>query len=829
MTIELSGQNLPVAEIIPALKLALSRHNTVVLTAPPGAGKSTLVPLAIMGAPWLQDKKILMLEPRRLAARTVASRMADMLGEEISRTVGYRVRFESRTSSETKVEVLTEGILTRMLQQDNTLEGVGLVIFDEFHERSIHADLALALCREAQQVLRPDLRILIMSATLDTAVLADILDAPVISSEGKSYPVEVRYGKDADERLLPELTARQVLECIQAEKGDILAFLPGEAEISKCAALLENDLTAVAVHPLYGQLSPALQKKALLPDKDGRRKVVLATSIAETSLTIEGVRVVIDSGFSRRQQFDPGTGLSRLVTVRLTEDAADQRAGRAGRLEPGICFRMWSLATQLRLAPRRMPEILEADLAPLVLELAAWGNERPEELSWINEPPGPSFEQSRQLLEELEALQNGRITPHGREMVKLGCHPRLAHMLLKAPGAEMQALACDIAALLEERDPLGREAGADINLRIEKLRRLRSADRSTDGKWAGLLKVASSFCRLLDIQESSAPFDPAETGLLLAYAYPERIASARPGNNAQFQLSNGRIAMLPYHDSLSHEPWLAVAHLDMRDGIGKIFLAAPINPKDLMHRVKEQEVINWDSRRGGLVASRDLRLGQLVLRSVQLSTPDSEKTRQILLNALRREGENLLDWNDEICSLQQRVMSLRKWNPDEDWPDVSTQTLLQNPAEWFTTPVEKLKKNEDLKRIALAPMIEAWLGWERFQELNRKAPSRLPVPTGNMIALQYGYAGEPPVLAVRLQEVFGLARTPRINEGKTPVLMHLLSPGFKPVQVTSDLESFWNNTYFEVRKELKRRYPKHAWPDDPWTAIPIAKGQRPHK
>jgi ATP-dependent helicase HrpB len=829
VTQNIFSSDLPVAEIVPQLRSGLRNHNTLILTAPPGAGKSTLIPLTLLNEPWLEGKKILMLEPRRLAAKAVASRMAELLEEEPGQTIGYRVRFDSRVSAQTRIEVLTEGILTRMLQSDNTLDGVGLVIFDEFHERSIHADLSMALCREAQQVLRQDLRILVMSATLDTDLFAQALDAPVISSSGKEFPVQIQYGRDADDRLLPELAARQVMECLREEKGDILVFLPGEAEIRKCASLLEHEYQNTIIFPLYGQLPPAQQKLALLPDKKGRRKVVLATSIAETSLTIVGVRVVIDSGYTRKLQYDPGTGLSRLITVRITEDAATQRAGRAGRTEPGVCYRMWTNATQQRLDLRRTPEILDADLCPLVLELAAWGIRQAQDLTWINEPPKATFEQSRQLLEELEALQNGQITVHGRDMLKLGCHPRLAHMLLKADSEDSKILACDVAAILEERDPLGREAGSDINLRIEKIRKIRSNKQGGDGRFTRIIQIAESYRKSLGLPENNGIFDSTDTGLLLVYAYPERIASARPGNNAQFQLSNGRLAMLGHQDSLAHEPWLAVAHLDMRDGMGKIFLASPINPTDLSHLVHEKEILTWDTRKGGLLASKDLRLGNLVLRSKPLHEPDPGTVRMVLFAALEREGAQLLNWDEETVRMQNRIGSLRLWNPAENWPDASTAALLKNLNDWFTQPIEQFKRPEDLKRIKLASMIEQWLGWERLQELNKKAPTKIPVPSGSMISLAYGFSGEPPVLSVRLQEVFGMADTPRVNEGKNPVLMHLLSPGYKPVQVTSDLNSFWNATYYEVRKELKRRYPKHAWPDDPWTAIPIAKGQRPHK
>jgi len=817
--------DLPVSEIIPELRQSLSEKNTLVLTAPPGAGKSTVLPLALLHEPWLNGKKILMLEPRRIAARAVASRMAEILNQEVGQTIGYRIRFENRISAQTRIEVLTEGILTRMLQSDNSLDEVGLVIFDEFHERSIHADLALALCREAQQILRPDLRILVMSATLDTDELPDLLEAQVVRSEGRAYPVEIVHSHDADSRMLPEFVARQAIWCLREHKGDLLAFLPGEAEIRKCQSLLEDAGANAIIHPLFGQLPPNQQKAAILPDRAGRRKIVLASSIAETSLTIEGVNTVIDSGYTRKQVFDPASGLSRLLTVQVTVDAADQRAGRAGRTGPGICYRLWSKATHERLTPRRVPEILEADLCPLVLELAAWGITRPEDLSWVSPPPTVGFQLGRQLLAELQALENEQITPQGREMLRLACHPRIAHMLVKAETSGQKALACDLAALLEERDPLGRDSGVDMNLRIEKLRKLRKERTGMQGRWLTIAKSSESFARMLGISPDNSSVAPEETGLLLAFAYPERIASAKPGNNARFQLSNGRMAMMSHEDSLSSSPWLAIAHLDMRDGMGKIFLAAPLNPADLADQVSTAQRIEWDTRKGGLQAFNEWRLNGLVLQAKAMSDPDPVRVQEVLIQALRKEGLHLLNWDEEVKNFQNRIQCLKRWNVQESWPDVDTPSLLAHPELWFQADYLSIKKPEDFFRVPLLGLLEQWLGWDALQDLNRKAPTRISVPSGSGLPVLYSSTGDAPVVAVRIQELFGLAETPRINEGKTPVLLHLLSPGYKPVQVTADLKSFWNNAYFEVKKELKRRYPRHSWPDDPWTAPPVAKGR----
>jgi ATP-dependent helicase HrpB len=820
--------DLPVTAILQEVRGHLRSSNTLLVNAPPGAGKSTLLPLALLDEEWLGARKIILLEPRRLAARAIATRMAELLGEQTGETVGYRIRFESRVSAKTRIEVVTEGILTRMLQTDNALEQASLVIFDEFHERSLHADLALALCRECQQVLRPELRILVMSATLDMPHLTSLLNCPTVKSEGRQYPVEVIYNKhDADPFLLPEFAARMVVQAFNEKPGDILLFLPGEAEIKKCAELVGQAVPGLSVHPLYGQLPPQEQQNAIIPHRQGRRKIVLATSIAETSLTIEGVRVVIDCGFSRVSRFDPGSGLTRLETVRVSKDSAEQRAGRAGRLSAGYCYRMWTAATHSRLAEQRIPEILEADLAPLVLETTLWGVKELSQLSWLTPPPTGSTAQAYDILEQLGAIEDRAITSHGKAMHNLACHPRIAHMLLMASDLHAKQLATDIAAVLEERDPLQREAGADLNLRIEALRNSRRHGKAS-GRFTRIEKLADSYRKMLKAEADNSVTDPHMTGLLLAFAYPERIAAARPGNNAQFQLSNGRYAMIGHQDDLAHEPWLAVAHMDLRSGLGKIFLAAPLNPKDLLPMVKEKEVVTWDTRRGGLIANKELRLGNLVLQAKPLDNPGPQLVATAILNAIKEEGESLLDFNEEVTQLQNRIMSLKIWNAPEAWPEVTTDELLRTAAGWLSPYLDGVKRPEDLKKIDLSEALKHSLSWESQQQLEQLAPSKIEVPSGSKIKLQYFNNGASPVLAVRLQEVFGVADTPTVNNGKIKVVMHLLSPGYKPVQVTSDLRSFWNNLYFEIKKELQRRYPKHSWPDDPWSAKAVAKG-RSHK
>ncbi|MEP0366170.1 MAG: ATP-dependent helicase HrpB [Cyclobacteriaceae bacterium] len=809
--------DLPITEVIDEVKTNLNKDNTLIVNAPPGAGKSTLLPLALLDEPWLKGQKILMLEPRRLAARSIATRMSELIGSQVGKTVGYRVRFDNKVSDETKIEVLTEGILTRMIHSDNELEGIGLVIFDEFHERSIHADVALALCREAQQVLRPDLKIMVMSATLDMPQLTSLLKCPAVVSQGRQHPVEINYTGDQDMMLLPEMAAGTIIQATKKHDGDVLAFFPGEGEIRKCEEILRKEARGFAIHPLFGQLPQNKQYAAIMPSRDGKRKIVLATSIAETSLTIEGIKIVVDTGFGRTSKFDPKSGLSRLETVQISQDSADQRAGRAGRLSSGFCYRMWTKATHLRLDEHRTPEILEADLSSLVLDMAQWGIVDINQLTWLTPPPKGATAQATQLLHELGALENGRITDHGKRMHKLPCHPRIAHMLIEAEDFELLELATDVAALLEERDPLGREAGIDINVRIETMRRFREENR-LGRKFSRIEKVADSYRRMFDIAPDNGTVDPYETGLVLSYAYPERIAFARPGNNAQFQLSNGKYAMVGHRDDLAHEPWLAISHIDARDGMGKVFMASPLNPRDLAPMVKETEVITWDTKRGGLIASKDLRIGSIVLQSKPLPDPDDTHLVRAISEAIQKEGENLLDFNDDVKLWQNRVLSLRKWNPQDGWPDVSTKTLLLTNSEWLSPYLDGVKKPEDLKKINLVEVLQHSLDWELQEKLDNLAPLKIDVTSGSSIKLLYRDNAEPPFLSVRLQEVFGLAETPTINDGKNPVLMQLLSPGFKPVQITSDLKSFWDDAYFEVKKDLKRRYPKHEWPDDPWNA-----------
>lgn len=814
MKFDYKNINLPVKEVIPEIKKELNKTSTLILKAPTGAGKSTLVPLTLLNEPWLKGKKILMLEPRRLAAKTVATRMAHLINEPIGDKVGYRIRFENKTSKNTRLEVLTEGILTRMIQEDNSLEDVGLVIFDEFHERSIHADIAMALCREAQSILRPDIRILIMSATLDMPKLSDMLQAPIVESKGRLFPVEVEFTGDADMKMLPELMSRVIKSAVNKNDGDVLAFLPGQGEIKRCQEILQNSLKNFVILPLYGQLPPNKQFAAITPNKDGKRKVVLATNIAETSLTIEGIKIVVDSGFERVSKFNPNSGLSRLETILISKQSADQRKGRAGRLSEGTCYRMWTKATHSRLAETGTPEIEQADLSSLMLDMAKWGVIDPSELNWLSPPPRKNVIKANQLLHEIEALENNRITDHGKRLNKLPTHPRIAHMLVKAEEEGQLALATDIAPLFEEKDPLPQEPGIDINIRIEALRRYRR-DKVGQKSLGRIEKLASQYRKLFDIKTDNGPVNDFETGLLIATAYPERIACARPGNNAQFQMANGKLASAGHRDDLANEPWLAVANVSERDHSGKIFSASPINPTDLAPLIKHKEIITWNTKNGGLVAESQMRIGNIILKSTPLPDPNPKALIKAISDAIKKQGSSLLDWNEEVSQWQNRIISLKKWNPIQKWPDVQMSTLLLTNSEWLTPYLIGIKKPADLKKLNLFEILEYSLPIELQATLKKFAPQKVKLPNGTYAKLEYQENASPPVLSVPLQRCFGMLKTPSVNNGKVNVLMHLLSPGYKIVQVTSDLESFWSGTYFEIRKELKIRYHKHAWPENP--------------
>ena len=833
---------LPIEPVLPAIRAALQNATALVLQAPPGAGKTTCVPLALLDEPWLTGQTILMLEPRRLAARAAATRMAGLLGEPVGQTVGYRIRFDRQISRQTRIEVVTEGILTRRLQRDPGLTGVGLVMFDEFHERSLHADLALALCLDSQRGLRDDLRLLVMSATLDGAAAAKLLgDAPVVTSAGRAWPVACHYLPGDAHRLDLTGVVRAILTALARHEGDVLAFLPGGGEIRQVQRRLEAEPVSagLALVPLYGDLPGAAQQQAIQPDSAGRRKVVLATSIAETSLTIEGVTVVVDAGWTRVPRFDPRSGLTRLETVRVSADAAEQRAGRAGRLGPGTCYRLWSEATHSRLRPRRVPEILEADLAPLVLELANWGVNDPATLAWLDPPPPGALAQARAVLADLEALDDqGRITPTGRTLAELPTHPRLAHLLRRGAALGQGALAADLAAVLEERDLLrgAHPFGSDLTVRLEALQAFRREGRAGAQRWAAdgsacspIEQTARRWRELLKIVAAPEPApDPALVGLLLALAYPDRIARRREGGADRYQLANGRGARLAVDDPLSGSDWLTVAQLDAGISEGRIWLAAPVAPADLEShlaaRICTVAEVTWDERQAAVSARRERRLGALMLAGETLMGADPALLRQAMRAGVRQMGLESLPWTDELRDWQARISALRCWFPEEGWPEVADDWLTEHLDQWLEPWLNGVTRREHLARLDLAAALTSLLDQRLRTRLNELAPTHLTVPSGSRIRLQYP-PGKPPVLAVKLQELFGLADTPRIGGGRVAVTLHLLSPAQRPIQVTQDLRGFWERTYAEVKKELKGRYPKHPWPDDPWNATPTRRTQ----
>ncbi len=815
-------EELPIHECIPELRKVLAASPIVILEAPPGAGKSTILPLELLNEDWLDGKKIVMLEPRRLAARSVSARMAQSLNEELGETVGYSIRFERKISDRTRLEVVTEGLLARRMQQDETLSDVGLLIFDEFHERNLHADFALTLALEIQKIIRPDLKILIMSATLDTAGISALLgNAPVISSSGRQYPVAMNYSAEDESKRLHENVCNLVLRAFRETSGDILVFLPGAGEILRTKEEIEKRSTGCMIHPLYGELSFAEQEEALQPNRHGLRKIVLATSIAETSLTIQGIAVVVDCGYSRVPRFDPETGLDKLITVRVSKDTADQRAGRAGRLGPGTCYRMWTETVQLHLQSSRRAEILDADLAPLLLNLFKWGHSDVSALTWITTPPHPAVEQAKSLLNDLGAIENDKITTHGKELLSLPAHPRIAHMLIAGRESSLTSLTCDVAALLDERDPMGNNHGSDLSLRCEELAKWRKKERVLGDRfrYERIEKLAKFWRNLLKVKEDKA-FNPYDVGTLLAAAYPERIAFRQSGTH--YRLANGRKAQLPEHDPLSHEKWIVAAHLHMNQQGAKIFMAAPLDEESVKHLAKENIRVIWDSANGELIARKEKSIGEIVTGFSVITEIPQEQLNELLCSALKQDGESLLDWNDEVIQLQRRMNLIRASDTNGEWPDFSREFLLEHPEKWIAPYfTARMRKKDDFKKLNLLEILTSTLSWEQQQEFDKLVPSKIEVPSGSMIAIQYHDHNAPPVLSVRLQELFGMSDTPVICAGKVKLMIHLLSPGYKPVQVTQDLRSFWNTTYAEVRKELRSRYPKHSWPEDPWTAVAV--------
>lgn len=810
---------LPVDEILPRLKEVLQSRNAAVLVAPPGAGKTTRVPLALLDAPWLEGRKVIMQEPRRLATRAAARRMAATLGEAVGETVGYRVRLDTKVGPRTRIEVVTDGLFLRMLQDDPSLDGVGCVIFDELHERGLEPDLSFALVREAQLALREDLRVIAMSATLDPGPVSERLgDAAVIESAGRMFTVDTRYLDREPSGRIEDIVATTVRRALAEETGSALVFLPGIGEIRRVEERLGGLGAGIDVAPLYGDLSPAGQDRAIAPTPAGRRKVVLATSIAETSLTIEGVRLVIDSGLMRLPRFSPRSGMTRLETMRVSQAAADQRRGRAGRLEPGLCYRLWTEEAQRGLSPFTPPEILDADLSPLALEIALWGAGE-SDLPWLTPPPAAALAAARTLLVDLGALdESGAITPHGRAMTRLGQHPRLAHLVLKGRDLRQGRVAALLAAILSERDFLRLPPGQrDVDLRHR-------VDIALSGKRDGALRLILESARRLTQNQASESPDISMTGALLALAYPDRIGRRRPGAASRYLLSGGRGAILPEGDPMASEEFLVVADLEGGAQDTRIFLAAPITAVEIEElyadRILVEETVQWSDREGSVLARRRRRLGALVLEDKPLTRLDPEKLRTAMLEGVRRLGLSALPWTDDLAKWRERVAFLQRL--DESWPDLSDRALLDALESWLGPFLSGTSRKDHLSRIDLGSALKALVPWDKQRSLDRLAPTHIEVPSGSRVPIDYANPAEP-TLSVRLQEMFGLVETPRIADGKVPLTLHLLSPARRPVQVTRDLASFWANGYRTVKSELKGRYPKHYWPDDPLVAEPTAR------
>ena len=834
---------LPIEDVVPSIRQVLAAEPNAVLTAPPGSGKTTRVPLALLGAAWLSNKKLLILEPRRLAARGAAHHMAALLHEQVGETVGYRMRFESKIGRTTQIEVVTEGVLTRLLQHDPSLNEYGMVVFDEFHERSLQADVGLTLCLETQRIFRQDLRILVMSATLDCGPVRELLGrAPLVTCEGRMFPVETRYRDQPVTERLDLAVAQVIRQSLAKDDGSLLVFLPGMADIRRLERMLTEARlgSSVLIAPLHGDLPQTMQDLAIRPAGPGIRKVVLATSIAETSLTIDGVQVVIDAGRLRIPRFDPRSGLTRLETVRVTQDSAEQRRGRAGRLAPGVCYRLWTEKEHSTLPAHRQPEILEADLTPLMLDLAQWGTQDPTELSWLTPPPPGSVAQAKTLLVQLGAFSSdGRLTNHGRHMAELALHPRLAHMLLRAHPLRLTDQACAMAALLSERDILDgpqESQTADLRVRLDVLQGPSnslgfSVRRGTVERVSRTADVWRRQLRRVMHEQVDATTDHSQAaGLLLALAYPDRIAQRLPGEEARYRLVNGQGAQFMKPDSLRKEPFLVIADMDGGGQWARINLAAPLTGQEIEFLYGDQmtteEAVKWDTRLGAVRALRHRRLGAVVLAEEALSNPDQQLVTTALLQGIDQAGLRILNVTPELTRWRTRIAWLKQLEgTDSEWPDLSEETLLQTLETWLGPFVSGMTTLNAVTRMDLSAPLHAMLTYEQHKRLDQLAPTHVTVPSGSRLRLDYS-ASDPPVLAVRLQEMFGCQETPRVADGTVAVMLHLLSPAKRPVQVTQDLGGFWKRAYQDVRKELRGRYPKHHWPENPLNAAPTAKAKR---
>ncbi|AFL74360.1 ATP-dependent helicase HrpB [Thiocystis violascens] len=826
---------LPIETAMDALRAAL-RQGHALLQAPTGSGKSTQVPLALLDADWLDGQRILMLEPRRPAARMTAARMAALLGESLGERVGYQVRFERRIGQGTRIEVITEGILTRRIQSDPGLDGVGLIVFDEFHERNLQSDLGLALALDVVANLRPELRLLVMSATLDAEPVARLLGgAPIVRGAGRSFPVAVQYAERTPGSDPVQTTVAGIRAALAEHDGDILAFLPGAGEIDRCVEQVARHAgDGVIVLPLHGSLPTAAQDRALLPgESGGQRRVIVATDLAETSVTIQGIRVVVDSGLTRKPRFDPGAGLSRLVTEAIPRASAEQRAGRAGRLGPGVCYRLWTRAQEHGRPEHRTPEILQSDLAPLVLELALWGVKDPARLRWLDPPPAPAWEQAVELLRALDALDAGHaLTRLGRAMAELPIHPRLAAMLLGAAPAARQT-AADLCALISERDPMlsapDLARSADLGPRLQALQALREK-RHPSGmdrqRLAAIERVSRQLLRLLGTSPADGVASP---GALLALAYPERIAQRRDGADDRYLLASGAGVLLPRDDALAVHPYLVVAALDARGRDGRIQLALPLAETELRarfaDRIETRRQIAWDHERDSVTAREITRYGAIVLDSRPIPLGDQADVAGLLLDRIRDQLDRALNWTDAARQIQARVGLLRAHDANGGWPDLSSGALRESLADWLAPWLAGKSRLAEIQRLDLSAILTARLSWEQQQRLERDAPKVLVTPAGNRRPIDY-VTGDRPILAVPLQELFGLTETPCVCGGRVSVLLHLLSPARRPIQVTQDLAGFWARGYADVRKELRGRYPKHHWPEDPTQAPAVVGGIR---
>jgi len=821
----------PIGEVLPDILASLAAHPRLVLEAPPGAGKTTQVPLALLDAPWLDGRSIVVLEPRRIAARAAAAFMARQLGEEVGARVGYRIRFESRISAATRIEVVTEGILTRMLQDDPELSPVGAILFDEFHERHLAGDLGAALALDVQAAMRPDLRLVVMSATLDGERVARWFDCPRISSPGRSFPVTVEYPPARTQETIEQHLARTVVQALRDNEGDVLAFLPGRREIDRARGMLEA-MTGddVEVLPLHGELSLIDQQSALAPAEPGARRVVLATNVAESSVTLPGIRAVVDSGLAREPRFDPNSGFTRLATVNISQASADQRTGRAGRVAAGRAYRLW--AQSRRLEPSRTAEIAQAELSGLALELATWGS---DDLPWLDQPPAGAMAQARDLLLRLGALDSdGRLTQVGRGMAALGATPRLAAAALRAPET-LRPLVADLLALMDARSPLRGELSRsdDFRARLSALhlwrdggaRRVRDADV---GALAAIEKAAMGWRRRLGVRHGATGVPDSRTvGDLMLHAFPDRVARRDDGNPLRYTLANGRGARLHEASALYGEPWLVVIELRHESPDSFIVAGAPFDPDSLERGYPalfvQERSLRWNDERDAVEAFLERRYEAIVLerRSVPVTAEDALPA---LMAVVRQRGLGALPWSDHARNLRARIQALRTWRPELELPDVGDEALLGSLDAWLAPHLAGKRRLDAIAAADLSQAIAGMLDYQQRVALDAQAPESLRVPSGMTRALAYGMqeddAAAPPVLAVKLQELFGMADTPRVADGRVPVMLHLLSPGGRPVQVTQDLKGFWDRTYPEVKKEMKGRYPRHPWPDDPWAATP---------